>query len=190
MAKTAKTNNDFTRSAGAAKSRHGTEPLGKSQDLQHQKYEILEKTLRIFTERGYDGTSVSMVAEGLGMSKANIYYHFSSKENLLYQIHLYFLSKYIIPIVKEAEQLVDPQDRIIHFLRKFTYVWLENEGGRLLIHEVGRLNETHKKEIRKVWQKAYMLMRESIGDLQRSGAHRGALRATRRARALEVNQCS
>jgi AcrR family transcriptional regulator len=63
---------------------------------------------------------MSMIAKVSGMSKANLYYYFSSKEDLLYQIHLDDLKRRFIPIIEEAERLRDPEDRIVLFLRKFT----------------------------------------------------------------------
>ena len=39
---------------------------------------ILDIALELFTERGYDKTSLRQIAEQLGFSKAAIYYHFAS----------------------------------------------------------------------------------------------------------------
>ncbi len=44
---------------------------------------ILEIALELFTEQGYDKTSLREVAELVGVSKAALYYHFPSKESLL-----------------------------------------------------------------------------------------------------------
>ncbi|MEU4526395.1 helix-turn-helix domain-containing protein [Amycolatopsis sp. NPDC024027] len=44
---------------------------------------ILEVAQELFTERGYAGTSIADIARELGTSKAALYYHFSSKEQLL-----------------------------------------------------------------------------------------------------------
>jgi TetR/AcrR family transcriptional regulator len=43
---------------------------------------ILEAAVQLFSERGYDGVSMRSVAEAAGVSKANIYHHFASKEAL------------------------------------------------------------------------------------------------------------
>ena len=44
---------------------------------------ILEVSAELFVEQGYDGTSLREIAERLGFSKAALYYHFSSKEQIL-----------------------------------------------------------------------------------------------------------
>ena len=81
--------------------------------------EIYQKALDLFIKKGYDTTPMSMIAGVLGMSKANLYYYCSNKENLLYQIHLNDLRRRFIPILEEAVRLPDPEDRIVFFLRSF-----------------------------------------------------------------------
>ncbi len=49
---------------------------------------ILDIALDLFTTQGYDKTSLRQIAERLGYSKAAIYYHFASKEDILMALHL------------------------------------------------------------------------------------------------------
>lgn len=44
--------------------------------------EILDGAKRLFAERGYDGVSISDIARETGVSKANIFHHFESKDGL------------------------------------------------------------------------------------------------------------
>jgi AcrR family transcriptional regulator len=49
---------------------------------------ILDIALELFTEQGYDKTSLRQIAERLGFSKAAIYYHFASKEDIFMALHM------------------------------------------------------------------------------------------------------
>jgi AcrR family transcriptional regulator len=49
---------------------------------------ILNVALDLFTEQGYDGTSLREIAAQLGVTKAAIYYHFESKEDILMALHM------------------------------------------------------------------------------------------------------
>lgn len=45
--------------------------------------QVLAAAVLLFTQRGYDATSVSDITGRLGVSKAALYHHFSSKEEML-----------------------------------------------------------------------------------------------------------
>jgi len=62
--------------AGAATERSGT------------RERILDIALELFSTQGYDKTSLREIAQRLGFSKAAIYYHFASKEEILLALHL------------------------------------------------------------------------------------------------------
>ena len=49
---------------------------------------ILDVALDLFIEKGYDGTSLREIAEKLGFTKAALYYHFASKDDILMALHL------------------------------------------------------------------------------------------------------
>ena len=44
--------------------------------------------LDLFIEKGYDKTSLREIAEQLGVTKAALYYHFASKDDILMALHL------------------------------------------------------------------------------------------------------
>ncbi len=49
---------------------------------------ILDVSLALFNEQGYDKTSLREIAERLGVTKAALYYHFERKEDILLELHL------------------------------------------------------------------------------------------------------
>ena len=44
---------------------------------------ILDAALELFSEHGFDGTTLQEIADRLGFTKAALYYHFRSKDDLL-----------------------------------------------------------------------------------------------------------
>jgi len=134
--------------------------------------EIYQKALDLFVKKGYDATPMSMIAKVLGMSKANLYYYFSSKEDLLYQIHLDDLKRRFIPILDEAERLADPKERLTLFLRKFTIMCTSSPASRVLVHEIRSLEKNHQNEIMSIWRSAYDIIHMAIKELQQLGKAR------------------
>jgi len=48
---------------------------------------ILDVALDLFIDKGFDKTSLREIAERLGFSKAALYYHFASKDDILLALH-------------------------------------------------------------------------------------------------------
>ena len=46
--------------------------------------QILETAQRLFLDRGYDATSLQMIADEMGLTKAAVYYHFRAKSDILH----------------------------------------------------------------------------------------------------------
>jgi AcrR family transcriptional regulator len=59
---------------------------GETRQVVRQPYDIdtlTDVALRVFAERGFDGSSMDDVARAAGIAKASIYHHISGKEELL-----------------------------------------------------------------------------------------------------------
>ena len=46
------------------------------------KRKIFETSLKLFSEKGYDATSIEEITATVGVAKGTLYYHFSSKEEI------------------------------------------------------------------------------------------------------------
>jgi AcrR family transcriptional regulator len=68
---------------------------------------ILDVALDLFVDQGFDKTSLREVAERLGVTKAALYYHFKSKDDILFTLHLPVHDL----VRRAAEQLTDPASR-------------------------------------------------------------------------------
>ena len=60
--------------------------------------EILESAVQLFSKNNYHAVSMSEIAEGAGVSKGTLYWHFDSKKELFHEIALkgmnYFCKKF------------------------------------------------------------------------------------------------
>lgn len=81
---------------------------------------ILDIALDLFVRKGYTETSLREIAAELGFSKAALYYHFESKQDILGALHMrmHGLSDSLLPLLTEVggddswERLID---RLIGF---------------------------------------------------------------------------
>lgn len=65
----------------------------KKRDTSHKRQIILEGAIKVFTESGFDTSSMDKIAEVAGVSKRTIYNHFKSKESLFQAIVADFLKQ-------------------------------------------------------------------------------------------------
>ncbi|WP_457585001.1 TetR family transcriptional regulator C-terminal domain-containing protein [Ensifer canadensis] len=70
---------------------------------------IIKAGIEIFARKGFDGTRIAEIAEASGLPKANVYYYFSSKEEIYRAIVAHLIAswddalKYISPEREPAE---------------------------------------------------------------------------------------
>lgn len=86
--------------------------------------------LELFTERGYDATSLREIAESLGITKAALYYHFDSKEAIIQGLFEARLSAIDELLEWAAEQPATPETKGEIFRR---WIALSGEGGLRMI---------------------------------------------------------
>src|SRR5579875_1139958 len=67
-----------------------TSPARADDEAVSTRERILDIALELFTEQGYDKTSLRDISERLGTTKAALYYHFKSKAAILLELHLRF----------------------------------------------------------------------------------------------------
>jgi len=84
--------------------------------IRNEKIELISKTaLRLFSEHGFESTSVSMIAKEAGISKGLMYNYFESKEALLKLIIGEGL-KGFLGILKVEDKRVIKREEIITFI--------------------------------------------------------------------------
>jgi AcrR family transcriptional regulator len=116
--------------------------------------DILRAAARLFQERGYDATSMQDVASALNFSKAALYHHFESKEEILFQIMSYGMDIFEERVLAAIRDIADPEARLRACIarhvelvlsgrdREITVILHEN---RTLPAEAGRQINTRKK---------------------------------------------
>ena len=79
---------------------------------------IQEIAVHLFAERGYDNTSLREIAEELGVTKAALYYHFKTKEDLVNSLIGDMAGK-VDAIIAWAEQQSDGPETRRECIRRF-----------------------------------------------------------------------
>jgi TetR/AcrR family transcriptional regulator len=117
---------------------------------------ILDGAVRLFSEHGYDGVSMRQIAEAAGVSKANIYHHFASKEAL----YLAILKGSALHLSEIVEDLAEGEGDFEQRLRAFTrahhdHLFANEMALRLVLREAFSGDE----------QKSRMVVEQVVGGI-------------------------
>ena len=75
--------------------------------------EILSAALQLFIDRGYHGTSMRQIARQAGIALGGIYNHFSSKEEIFFEVLMAYHPMFdVLPALKDAQG--ETVEEIIH----------------------------------------------------------------------------
>ncbi len=77
--------------------------------------------LELFSDHGYDKTSLREIAERLGVTKAALYYHFKSKEEILESLTADHIERMDALIAWAQQQKLSPE-----FRREFIHRYMDN----------------------------------------------------------------
>ena len=130
------------------------------------RHTILEKSIHLFDEKGFTGTSIQEIVEAIGVSKGSFYYYYKNKEELLRDIHL----RYIENLLKEQDLILkDPMKGYTEKLYEIVYMIIRNIRtqrpiARIFFREMRHLSEKHLDEIevkRNLFRKNYQTMIEA-----------------------------
>jgi len=140
--------------------------------------EVVEVALRLFPERGYDNTPMSLIAKRLGLTKAGLYHHFASKEDLLFLVHKTAMERGLKPVFAAAARESDPERRLQVFLYEHARMLALDPTAMLLIREARRLSPKHLQDIKKTWRRGFDVVRDAITELQQQRRCRADVEAT------------
>jgi AcrR family transcriptional regulator len=110
----------------------------------HDLDSLLAVAVRVFTERGYDGTSMGDIAAASGLSKSSIYHHVEGKEQLL-RLALERAVEPLFAVIQEAPAGQGPAiSRLKYVVRREVQVLTEQLPYVTLLLRVHGNTETER----------------------------------------------
>lgn len=79
--------------------------------------QILETALRLFRERGFEGTTMRAIAAEAGVSLGNAYYYFKSKDHLIQAYYGRAHAEHLVACAELLESETDLKKRLLGVLR-------------------------------------------------------------------------
>jgi len=115
------------------------------------KKEIIEHSILLFEKKGFSQTSIQDIVDALNVTKGTFYYYFSSKEELLMDIHLQYIDDLLnrqAMILHDASlSCCKKLAKIIHLL--ISDIKERGPSARVFFREIRHLSNKNVKVIKK-----------------------------------------
>ena len=108
---------------------------------------LLREAAASFNRRGYHGTSLTEIANKLGVTKAALYTYVPSKEELLYYCHDAAMDSAIESLHKAQASAGTGLQRLTLTLRHYLEMMLGQEGGYVVLLEENAMKPAHVRAI-------------------------------------------
>jgi AcrR family transcriptional regulator len=97
----------------------------RAAQAERTRQQILATAQRLFADLGYDATSLQMIADEMGLTKAALYYHFRTKGEILHEAMLPGIQR-LKALLKEAAEMRGRRARIEHLVAGFVDFLVQN----------------------------------------------------------------
>ncbi|RLB70236.1 MAG: hypothetical protein DRH04_03940 [Deltaproteobacteria bacterium] len=135
---------------------------------------IIEVARQMFFEKGYEKVTTREISELAGISKAALYHHFKSKEDILFTI-VNRASDELVNNMKQAlaknhPQNADLQEVIAGVSQEYMKTFFNNlDSIKILLHDIEYLKPELKEIILQKERENVQQLKDYIIDLQKSG---------------------
>ncbi len=100
--------------------------MRKNQPKEKRIKDVIESAVMLFLQRGYEGTSMDMIAKTSGLSKGGLYHHFRSKEQLLLAANNVYFEP-VVEMMKKALEYDDSAAGMKYFIDSYISYWSKHQ---------------------------------------------------------------
>ncbi len=96
---------------------HTAEVTGPSRIQRRNRARIIEAALDVFSQHGFRGATLDQIAERAGLSKPNILYYFTGKEEIHVTLLNQLMDRWLAPL-RRLDPEGEPLDEILTYVRR------------------------------------------------------------------------
>lgn len=132
--------------------------------------EVFRTAAQLMVQKGYGATSINDIAQAVGMTKAGLYHHIRSKQDMLFQILQFAMKGLEREVIEPARRLKDPEARLRETI-KLHVRGLFDHGLEftLLFPERRHLEPDQQEVVAKLIGNYLKLLREAMEGLDAEG---------------------
>jgi AcrR family transcriptional regulator len=140
---------------------------------------LLDTAAGLFWEKGYAATTTREIASALGIQQASLYFHMSSKEDLLYQVFRSSLRQFLAEVPWAVQGISSPLERIRVLIHAHVNTLLSHQKRNVtMITELRALSPHHRAEVLELRAEYANFVTTALRDAQTAGVIRSNIPAT------------
>lgn len=144
------------------------------QDRPTRQAQILETAARIFCEKGFDKASMGDVSSAIGLTKAGVYHHIGSKEELLFAIMSYGMDLFEDKVLKRVMAIRDPLERLRATIKGHVLLITRDRPKEItvILHESNALKGRNRERINARKRRYVRFLRKTFREIVEGGGAR------------------
>jgi AcrR family transcriptional regulator len=132
---------------------------------------ILRTSITLFKARGYHGTSVRALALAVGMEPASLYHHYSSKQEILYDIFNRTMDDLVNGFERALSGTISHEDRLRAAIRFHVLFHVERQDEAFISHsELRSLTPSNRRRITVKRDRYEASLRTFLADGNKAGS--------------------
>jgi TetR/AcrR family transcriptional regulator, cholesterol catabolism regulator len=121
----------------------------KSGKVMSKKEQILQDIAELFYENGYEKTSIRDISRSLNISKPGLYYYFTNKQEMLFDMIFDFMEKTNLHLFDELKDLKNSEDKLYCIIRNHINSYIKYPARmRVLIYEAHSLDDEYYQKFK------------------------------------------
>lgn len=134
---------------------------------------ILSCAAKLFAEQGYHGTGVDQLCREVGLGKGALYYHLTSKEQVLFEL----CRRNVAELIVQADYLQSLDLPAVERLHRMTRVLMRNiadnqQEWRVFFHDYGALTGTRAQTVLRLRERFEELVASMVNECAAEGTFR------------------
>jgi AcrR family transcriptional regulator len=151
-------------------SRSGVKDKGGTGGAPPVPQRLMAAATRLFSERGYDRTSVQEIVEAAGVTKGALYHYFGSKDDLLHEIYGRLLRRQKERLDAYADADEPVERRLRRAAADVVVTTIDNlDDAKIFFRSMHQLSPEKQKQVRAERRLYHERFRDLVEEGQRSG---------------------